>query len=502
MKTQKSERFIRAIGHSVVEIYKYHGLNEAIRIVYNAIKDLLPIHTIECAAKPSHSLWLINLASFSYGNSLKPQITTFDSLLANKHSKQMLDEKENTTVLLSRARDPQFFKVLTNGLDHAMCNCLLKTERNMVYLYIYAAKNQFFTPEDASFISRLLAPLSEELRHSFLLPSPFATLPDGQRMTSSVSLLQICPDLKDVEEQVRQIAPTDSLVLITGESGAGKDLVAKAVHELSPRRDKPFVKVNCGAIPDSLLDSELFGYERGAFTGAAHTGMGYFEQAEGGAIFLDEIGELSLAAQVRLLHVLENGQIQRVGASEPQKVNTRIIAATNKDLWAEAEAGAFREDLCYRLFVCHVEVPPLRRRRDDIPLLIWYFLNTKAAKMNMPPKLQLPKEEIQKMCAYPWPGNVRELEHTIERSLIYSGSDPRLSISIQPRARSKIVESMDAEWPDFDVYVADYLRRALAHTGGRVKGPRGAARLLNLNPGTLRSKCLKYQILGNAFPKK
>lgn len=318
MKTQQSTTFVAAIGNSLVDIYKYHGINEAIRILYNAIKDLLPLHTMECAAKPSNSLWLINLASFSHGNSLKPQITTFDSILANKHSKQMLDEKENTTVLLSRDRDPQFFKVLTHDLDHAMCNCLLKTERNMVYLYIYAHKNHAFTQENASFISSLLAPLSGELRRSFLFPSPFAALPDGRRMTSSVSLLQVCPGLKDVEAQVRQIAPTDSLVLITGESGSGKDMVAKAIHELSARRDNPFVKVNCGAIPDSLLDSELFGYERGAFTGAAHTGMGYFEQAEGGTIFLDEIGELSLAAQVRLLHVLENGQIQRVGASEPQ----------------------------------------------------------------------------------------------------------------------------------------------------------------------------------------
>ncbi len=495
MLNPQSETFITAIGTSVAEIYKYHGLNEAVRILYNAIKDILPIHTIECVAKPSMALWLVRLAAFSHGNSAKPRVNTFDSILVNKHTKKMIEEKENTSVLLSRDKEPIFFNVLKDDLDQAMCNCLLKTDRNMIYLHIYASKGHIFTQEEADFISAIMAPLSEALHSTFVFPSPFAGLSERHNMTSATSLLQICPDMKDVEDQVQQIAPTDSLVLVTGESGVGKDLIAKAIHELSPRRGRPFVKVNCGAIPETLLDSELFGYERGAFTGANHPKSGYFEQAEGGTIFLDEVGELSLGAQVRLLHVLENGQIQRVGSMESQNVNTRVIAATNKDLWAEAHKGAFREDLCYRLFVCHVEVPPLRERKNDIPVLLWYFLNKKSEKMNIPPKLQVLQEEIQKMCEYAWPGNVRELEHTIERSLIYSGDSTLLTFRMHASGPKSGPSRSSSDWASFDAYVAEYLRRALEHTRGRIKGPQGAARLLGMNASTLRSKCIKYGVI-------
>lgn len=467
------------------------------RILYNSTKNILPIHSIECTAKLAHSLWIINLASFFPDTNLKPPVfTIFSSPLISAYKKTLLDEKETSAVLISRSQEPLFFQVMANEFEQAVCCCLLKTQQSNVYLHIYAKKGCCFTSEHAEFISLLVTPICKELRRSFVLPSPFTGVGNGQRANSALSLLQICPDMKDVEAQVRQIAPTGSLVLITGESGVGKDLVAKTIHELSPRHDNPFVKVNCGAIPDTLLDSELFGYEKGAFTGAEHAQSGYFEQAEGGTIFLDEIGELSLAAQVRLLHVLENGQIQRVGSHETKKVNIRVIAATNKDLWGEVERGAFREDLCYRLFVCHVHVPPLRERKNDIPVLIWYFLNLKAEHMNIPPKVQILEDEIRALCAYDWPGNVRELEHTIERSLIYSGDSPVLNIKIHTyRKKHPLPPPQSAEWPTLDEYMTDYMRRVLEHTGGRIKGPQGAAALLRINPHTLRSRLIKYGLL-------
>ena len=479
----------------IADAYRTHGLSESTRLLFEALKNEMPLDSLECSAKPSHAVWLLRMASAPghTGKSARPRLSIYEAMLVEAPTKARIESAEGGAVILSRDKEPQFFAVLAPQLENAMCLCLLNNEHNMVYLYCYASKGHIFTSEDAGLVSRLTVPLRRELANSFFFPYEFDL---NAVPNSSFKLIQLCPDLSRVEALVRQLAPLNSLILLTGESGTGKDVVARAIHELSSRSTGPFIKVNCGAIPETLLDSELFGYEKGAFTGAEQSKEGYFARADGGTIFLDEIGELSLAAQVRLLHVLESGLIQKVGAQEHHRVNVRIIAATNRDLWTEEEKGRFREDLCYRLFVCHVHIPPLRERPNDIPVLLWYFLNKKAAQIHISPKLQLVEKEINALCAYEWPGNVRELEHTVERALIYSGDSPTLNIRLHAyRKRRYIQPPPSGEWPSLEEYTADYLRRAMEHTKGVIKGPEGAAHLLNVNPGTLRSKLIRYGLL-------
>ncbi|HEX9730298.1 MAG TPA: sigma-54 dependent transcriptional regulator [Gemmatimonadales bacterium] len=221
---------------------------------------------------------------------------------------------------------------------------------------------------------------------------------------------------------IEKVAPTASRVLIAGENGSGKELVARAIHRRSPRRDRPFVEVNCAAIPSELIESELFGHMKGSFTGAFADRTGKFEQADGGTLFLDEIGDMSLAAQAKVLRALQEGVITRIGAAKPIKVDVRVIAATNKELAAELAAGRFREDLYYRLNVVPIEVPPLRQRREDIPTLVDRFVNELAQFGGLPPKAFAP-DALQELTARDWPGNVRELRNAVERLLILSAGE-------------------------------------------------------------------------------
>jgi two-component system, NtrC family, nitrogen regulation response regulator NtrX len=234
------------------------------------------------------------------------------------------------------------------------------------------------------------------------------------------ALLGEAPAMREVHGVIAKVAPTVGRVLITGESGTGKELIARAIHRQSPRADAPFVKVNCAAIPGELIESELFGHEKGAFSGATARKRGRFELADGGTLFLDEIGEMPLAAQAKVLRALQNGEVTRVGSERTFTVDVRILAATNKDLKAEAVAGRFREDLFFRLNVVPVEAPPLRERTADIPLLVEAFLARIAETHGLPLKSVAPAV-FDALAAYPWPGNVRELRNVVERMLILSG---------------------------------------------------------------------------------
>src|SRR5437773_1188179 len=228
------------------------------------------------------------------------------------------------------------------------------------------------------------------------------------------------PGLQKVMQQIQLVAPTEATVLVTGESGTGKELVARAIHDYSPRKDRALIKVNCGAIPENLFESEFFGHMRGAFTGAMRDKPGRFELADGGTLFLDEIGEVPLAMQAKLLRVLQEQEIERVGEIRTRKVNVRVIAATNRDLKQEVNGKRFREDLFYRLSVFPVEIPPLRERREDISVLAVYFLRKTAKKMNRPlPRLS--RATANQLSAHAWPGNVRELQNAIERAVILAG---------------------------------------------------------------------------------
>jgi PAS domain S-box-containing protein len=289
-----------------------------------------------------------------------------------------------------------------------------------------------------------------------------------------------------VLEQVEQVAPTDSTVLVRGETGCGKELVAEAIHRLSPRRHHLMVKVNCAALPSGLVESELFGREKGAFTGALTRQAGRFEIADGSTLFLDEIGELSLDVQAKLLRVLERGEFERLGSPRTVKVNVRLIAATNRDLAEAIKQGRFREDLYYRLRVFPIGMPPLRERAEDIPSLVWTFLEEFSSRMGR--KItQVPRKTMEALQRHTWPGNVRELRNVIEHGVIIStGETLRLPLLDEPGAAASPHTLADVE--------REHILRVLARTGGHIKGPHGAAADLGVNPATLYSRMKKLGI--------
>lgn len=308
--------------------------------------------------------------------------------------------------------------------------------------------------------------------------------------------------LKQVMLQVESIAKLNTTVLMLGETGCGKEVIANAIHELSLRSGKPFVKVNCGAIPETLIDSELFGYEKGAFTGAENRKIGYFEQANGGTIFLDEIGELPLTVQVRLLRVLQNNTITRVGGHDSVQLNIRIIAATHRNLKAMVNTGDFRQDLWYRLAIFPIEIPSLRQRRTDIPLLAQHFIEELVAKFNLDALPRIEPAQLGILSQYHWPGNVRELINVLERAIIQKPKGPLNFDFISP------IDTEDAHETEHQTIVVDpnhasdklvpleimtkkYIEHAMRLTGGKLYGPGGAAEMLEVNPNTLRSKMKK-----------
>ena len=308
--------------------------------------------------------------------------------------------------------------------------------------------------------------------------------------------------LRHVMEMVRQVAPSASPVLLLGETGVGKEVIANAIHYSSLRRNAPFVKVNCGAIPDSLLDSELFGHERGAFTGAIIQRKGYFERADKGTIFLDEIGELPLQAQVKLLRVLQSKEIERVGGAKTIPVDVRVIAATHRNMEEMVRTGSFREDIWYRLNVFPITIPPLRHRKEDIPALVHHFLAKKSKELKFYPPPSISAEVMALLKSYPWPGNVRELENMIERELIgiRSRSEEKLFIFENfdfPTTTRDVEGTPPASAfpvPTMNEAMSRHIRRVLQLTGGRLFGPGGAADILDMNPNTLRGRMRKLGI--------
>ncbi len=306
--------------------------------------------------------------------------------------------------------------------------------------------------------------------------------------------------LKGVMEMVRQVAPLNSPVLLRGETGAGKDVIAGAIHNLSSFRDGPFIKVNCGAIPDTLVDSELFGHEKGAFTGAMTQKRGYFERANHGTVYLDEIGELPLHAQVRMLRVLQYREIQRIGGVNPIPIDIRIIAATHRNLEEMVEKGHFREDLWFRLNVFPIVIPPLRQRKEDIPALVYYLITRKSRELKLPKIPTLTPGTIDHLMAYHWPGNVRELENVIERALILNKKDvlsPDIFLFQEEKATGN--ESGEYEITTLEELMTRHIKRVLKMTEGKIHGPDGAASLLGVNASTLRHRMNR---LGIAYRKR
>jgi transcriptional regulator with GAF, ATPase, and Fis domain len=308
------------------------------------------------------------------------------------------------------------------------------------------------------------------------------------------------PALRGLLEQVDMVAPTDATVLILGESGTGKELIASALHERSPRRDGPFVRVNCGSIPSELFESEFFGHVRGAFTGAMRDRLGRFQHADGGTLFLDEIGEIPLAHQPKLLRVLQDGKFERVGEEVTRRANVRIVAATNKDLRTEIAARRFRQDLFYRLSVFPMEVPPLRQRTEDIPAIADHFVSLFRSQLDRP-EIRFTEDDAEVLKQYDWPGNVRELQNVIKRAMIVAkGALLRLDLALAySRTQSSNLEKQTEVPGNFSngkIIPRDDLKRlerdsivaALERANRKISGAGGAAELLGVNPSTLASR--------------
>jgi formate hydrogenlyase transcriptional activator len=299
-------------------------------------------------------------------------------------------------------------------------------------------------------------------------------------------------ELLKLLDRIQSTAPTDANVLIIGETGSGKELVARAIHSRSTRQSSPLVKVNCGAIPSGLVESELFGHVKGAFTSASERRVGRFELANNGTLFLDEVGELPLETQVKLLRVLQEQEFEPVGSCRTVKVNVRIIAATNRDLEKAVQSGGFRSDLYYRLNVIPLRVPALRERRFDIPEMVMEFLHQSAKRMDKPVQ-SVSRETMRLLVDYSWPGNIRELQNVIERGVVLSkGSILRLGPDLLPTEGSDTSVEEDSTAGQTKAthskrYNANIILRVLGRTGGVISGPRGAGAILRLHPNTLRS---------------
>jgi transcriptional regulator with GAF, ATPase, and Fis domain len=349
--------------------------------------------------------------------------------------------------------------------------------------------------------------LSNTLKHQEVLRLKDLLIDDNQylnRQLHHISGDEIIGSefgLKYVMEMVQQVAPQSSQVLLLGETGVGKEVIANAIHYSSPRAKAPFIKVNCGAIPENLIDSELFGHEKGAFTGALALKRGRFERANKGTLFLDEIGELPFSAQVRLLRVLQNKEIERVGGTQPISVDVRIITATHRDLPKMVQQGEFREDLWFRLNVFPITIPPLRQRKSDIPALIRFFMEKKSREMNLGEQPVLASGSLEKLQSYRWPGNVRELENLVERTIIQGmTSSPSKPLEFQtllsvmdPVAKQE--NTGTAEGPLLlDDVMSHHIRKVLKMTDGQVQGENGAAAVLGINPNTLRNRMKKLAI--------
>lgn len=305
------------------------------------------------------------------------------------------------------------------------------------------------------------------------------------------------PTIKKVVTLISKIAPTNSTVLITGETGTGKELIAKSVHNLSKRKDKPFVTINCGAIPDNLIESELFGYKKGAFTGAVQDKKGLFEYSNGGTFFLDEIGEMPMPLQVKLLRVLEEGEVRRVGDNEAFKVDVRIITATNQDLWKLVESGKFREDLFFRINVVQIYIPPLRDRRDDIPVLIRHFLEeyNREYEKNI---IGFSDESLSMLMNYFYPGNVRELQNIIQHAVIFSEHNtitpkdlPAYISSSRPLLSSSENAQLTDDIPPLEEMEKAIIKKALAKYNANYSE---IAKKLGISRSTLWRKIKQYNL--------
>lgn len=449
----------------------------------------------------------IAMADTAGGRKIEKSIRLPASLIQAIESGQRLTDY----LIFNTPEDDPLGHIITSEFnlpDHSLIALRLFIEGHRLgVIDLFARGLHRFTEDDAKLLSQLREPfaiaMANALKHQELLDLKEKLVSDNRYLNSE--LLSQSGDevvggntgLKEVMTKVTQISHLKNTVLIVGETGTGKEVIANAIHRQSPRHNEPFIKVNCGAIPENLIDSELFGHEKGAFTGAVAQKRGRFERAHKGTIFLDEIGELPPWAQVRLLRVLQTQEIERVGGSPPIKLDVRVIAATHRDLDQMVKDGLFREDLWFRINMFPIFIPPLRSRVQDIPLLMNYFLAKKSKELGIHPVPLLAEEEISNAMQQTWPGNVRELENVVERSLILHRQGPLYFHKAHEPARkptNDVTLQIETHITPLDEVIKHHIVQALNTARGKINGKDGAAALLGVHPNTLRNRMLKHGI--------
>ncbi len=434
---------------------------------------------------------------------------------AMQQAQQKYHSRYKKIYLFKNARAEKLAREMLNfhGIDaiSLMVLPLISGGRMMGTLAVTSDKEKGFDPIHADLFSLLMEPfsiaMSNALRHREVVTLKDLLKDDNRYLHRELRLLtenEIIGSnfgLKEVMEKVQLVTSMNSPVLLLGETGVGKDVIANAIHYSSLRKNGPFIKVNCGAIPESLIDSELFGHEKGAFTGAVYQQRGRFERAQKGTIYLDEIGELPAHAQVRLLRVLQDKEIERVGGSKTISLDIRIIAATNRKLEEMVAMGHFREDLWFRLNVFQIWIPPLRQRKADIPALLNHFILRKSKELKLPQIPAITPGQVDLLMDYAWPGNIRELQNVVERALILNPSGPLTfqNISFKVQKQTQQVNSGNPKVEKLDAVMRRHILLALAQSNGKIHGRDGAAEMLGIHPNTLRSRMKK---LGIPFQKR
>jgi transcriptional regulator with GAF, ATPase, and Fis domain len=503
MKINEKEFFINA----TLRICGSLEIEKALYQCLMYIKDFLPAERVFLACyEPEHTRFRV-LASATQEGGIVPDM---------KFS--VPEEPEH---IYKEAQPPEVFRVdcvechplIRHAIDYVgpdaslLVMRLILDGRFLGSFAVQAKGKDQFTEAHAHLIGLLNDPFAialsnvlryrETLKLKDQLDDDYQYLQEEMRHIVGDEIIGANFGLKGVMELVQLVAPINSPIILLGETGVGKELIANAIHSLSPRSDGPIIKVNCGAIPGTIIDSELFGHEKGSFTGAIARKRGRFERAHQGTIFLDEIGELPHEAQVRLLRVLQEKEIERVGGSDTVKVDIRVIAATHRNLEARVEDERFREDLYFRLRVFPIEIPPLRDRKADIPALVQHFMHTKNLELGLKGFPTLAQGAIEKLMIYDFPGNVRELEHMVERELILSRGEPLRfdTILVSPGAHAARPSAGTGDRPfDLDDMVSAHIRQVLDMTGGKVQGQKGAAALLGIKPNTLRYRMKKLGV--------
>lgn len=497
-----SEPNIGFLCDCIGELCAKLGLEYSFITLANAIKEYIPFTYMCCSSMEiSTGKYSILMESNKFGADIARQGHAY------MREDGIVDVGNDTRIFI---RNPQTiycdpFHTPTDTVHASMISMeLFHKDDSIYYIGLRAVPVGAFTVEHARIFSHLKEPIGRLVRELFInnADHAIASTAISSTMNEAQSRLSLCRGLSGVNQKVREVAPVKANVLILGETGVGKEVVAEAIHEASNRRTRSFVKVNCGAIPESLLEAELFGYERGAFTGAIQAHKGYFEQAQGGTIFLDEVGELSPSAQVRLLRVLETREVQRIGSPKRIVLDFRLISATNKDLPTLVREGTFRADLWYRLNAYTIHVPSLAQRREDIPVLLNYFCVACSMDMELESIPQTDPKLIRSLVMQDWPGNVRQLRNWVERALIYThtmGSPTLMSPQEEnlelPGARKSSLRGIGQDSPvTLEEMNRQYILWALNQCNGRLQGKGSISELLGIHPSTLRARMKKLGI--------